>query len=155
MRHIKKYIQINGSSKVTIDEILNMIDTSKMENDPHIYDICEDQFQIYEYLDQGGNNRLTYCYLHRWICTDTEVGIRVWYFDNKPVCISWKPYRKYSETYGWISKDDFISVRNYINSLMDNNGDINIKIIDDLTIDEIVREFDNIEYKKGEVKNIK
>ena len=153
MRHIKKYIQINESSKVTIDEILNMIDTSKMEND--IYDICENQFQIYGYLDQGGNNRLTYCYLHRWICTDTEVGIRVWYFDTKPVCISWKPYRKYDERYGWISKDDFISVKNYIHSLIDNSEDNSIDIIDDLTIDKIVKEFDKIDYKKGEVKNIK
>ena len=153
MRHIKKYIQINESSKITVDSILNMIDTSKMES--YIYDICENQFQIYDYPDQGENSRLTYCYLHRWICTDTEVGIRVWYFDNKPVCISWKPYRKYDESYGWISKDGFVSVKSYIHSLIDNSEDNSINIIDDLTIDKIVKEFDKIDYKKGEVKNIK
>ena len=74
--------------------------------------LCEREFEIYEFEQPKENERLTYCYYHRWICTDTEVGIRVWYLDDEPVCISWQPYRKSNETFGWISKDKFNEVRN-------------------------------------------
>ena len=62
-----------------IKEILKTIDVSKMETDyVDFYEMCETEFQIYEYFHQPKDNvRLTYCYYHRWVCTDTEVGIRV------------------------------------------------------------------------------
>ena len=141
----------------TIEKILREIDTSKKQtNYVDLISMCESEFEIYDYIQQPGDNiRLTYCYYHRWICTDTEVGIRVWYLDNKPVCISYQPYRKSSETFGWLSKDDFDNVREYINSLIveDTNWDVNV--LDNKTINDVVEKFNSIDYKKFEEKNIK
>ena len=137
-----------------INEIIKTIDTSKMERQVvSFYEMCESEFEIYEYLEQPKDNeRLTYCYYHRWICTDTEVGIRVWYFDNEPVCISWQPYRKSDESFGWISKDKFNQVRNYALSLKDDSLDVDI--VDDETINNVVEKFNSIEYKKFEERNV-
>lgn len=138
----------------SINEIIKTIDTSKMERQGvSFYEMCESEFEIYEFLEQPKDNeRLTYCYYHRWICTDTGVGIRVWYFDNDPVCISWQPYRKSNETFGWISKDKFNQVRNYALSLKDDSLDVDI--IDDETINNVVEKFNSIDYKEFEERNI-
>lgn len=138
-----------------INEIIKTIDTSKMETKGvSFYEMCESEFDIYEWLVQPKDNeRLTYCYYHRWICTDTEVGIRVWYFDNNPVCISWQPYRKSNETFGWISKEHFNKVRKYALSLKDDD-DFNIEIIDNKTINNIIESFNTIDYKMFEERNI-
>lgn len=141
---------------VDIDNIIKTIDTSKMVKDGvDFYNMCEIEFEIYEWLQQPKDNeRLTYCYYHRWICTDTEVGIRVWYFDNEPVCISYKPYRKSDEFFGWISKEKFNEVRNYALSLKDGD-DFDVDIIDDETINNIVENSKSINYKKFEELNVK
>ena len=137
-----------------INKIIKTIDTSKMERqDVPFYEVCEREFEIYEWVEQPKDNeRLTYCYYHKWICTDTEVGIRVWYFDNEPVCISWRPYRKSNETFGWISKEKFNEVRNYALSLKDDNFDV--YIVDDETINNVVEKFNSIDYKKFEERNV-
>ena len=139
----------------SIKDIIEKIDVSKMErNHVEFYSMCGSEFEIYEYLYQSEDlPKLTYCYYHRWICTDTEVGIRIWYFENKPVCISYKPYRKSDETFGWLSKNDFEKVRTYAISLQDVVSDINI--IDDKTILDVVNKFKSIDHKPCERLNIK
>ena len=137
-----------------INEIIKTIDTSKMERQGvSFHEMCESEFEIYEWLKQPKENeRLTYCYYHIWICTDTDVGIRVWYLDNEPMCISWQPYRKSSETFGWISKDKFNEVRNYALSLKDDSLDVDI--VDDETINNVVEKFNSIDYKEFEHRNV-
>lgn len=139
-----------------IKKILETIDISKMETKYVDFStICENEFEIHEWLQQPKDNeKLTYCYYQRWICTDTEVGIRVWYFENKPVCISYQPFRKSDEAFGWLSKEDFETVRNYAFSLVDNSNQKNINIIDNETISNIVEKFSTIDYKKFEVLNV-
>lgn len=93
---------------ITIKEILETIDTSKMVDDVPFYDMCEKQFRLYEYISQNSDNiRLKSCPYHTWVCTDTRVGIEVLYFDGKPVCITTQPYRKSDTTYHWLSKKRF------------------------------------------------
>ena len=138
-----------------IDTIIKSIDTSKMEREGvDIYDICETEFEIFEWIEQPlGKENLTYCYFHRWICTNTEVGIRVWYYFDKPVCISWKPYRKSDEQYGWISKEDYENVKKYIFSLkQDDDDDENFNIVNDEIINNVVSNFEKIEFKICERK---
>lgn len=140
-----------------IEKILKEIDTTKMVTKfVDLTNLCDKEFDIYEWVQQPDDNiRLTYCYYHRWICTDTEVGIRVWYLDNKPVCISYQPYRKSSETFGWLSKDDFNNVREYVNSLIDEDKNWDVIVLDNNTVNDVIENFNSIEYKKFEEKNIK
>lgn len=140
----------------TIKEILETIDTSKMEDDcfVDIYSMCESEFEIYEWLNQPKDNvRLTCCYYHSWTCTDTEVGIRVWYLDNNPVCISWQPFRKSNEEFGWLSQEAFDGVKAYIVSLQDN--EVKASILSDDKVNSVALFFDSIEHKKFEQRNIK
>jgi len=139
---------------VNISEILKTIDTSKMERTyADFHSMCESEFDIFEYIQQD-EMRLTYCYYHTWQCTDTYVGIRVWYFDNKPVCISYKPYRKSDENFYWLSVEDFTETHQYALSLMDNRIDTRISTVQDIE-EDFVETAKGIQYKEFESFNIK
>lgn len=138
--------------KITIKKILDTIDLSKMENGEY-YDMFSECFDIHSYLDIN-ETRLTYCYYNSWICTDSLVGIKVWYFDDKPVCISWKPYRKSTETFSWISEEDFNKVKDYAYSFYTKDIQCDDISTDDI-IDDVIVKFSNIEYKQFEKINIK
>lgn len=139
----------------SVNEIIKTVDTSKMEREGvYFLEMCESEFEIFEFLTQPKKNeRLTYCYYHRWICTDTEVGIRVWYFDNEPACISWKSYRKSDEVFGWISEEKFNKVKNYAVSLKEED-DFEVNIIDDETMKNVIAKFNSIDFKKFEKRNL-
>ena len=145
-------------TQITTDEIIKTIDTSKMEKFLDLDGIC-DELDIYEYVYQPEENqKLTYCFYQKWICSDTEVGIKVWYLDNKPVCISWKEDWKCRESFGWISSDSFFNTRTYLRSLIMRSliKDIDfshIEIITDEKINEVVTEFDCITGKTNEELN--
>ncbi len=134
-------------------EILKTIDTSKMERKfVDFHEMCEKEFQIYEWIEQK-ETRLTHCYYHTWQCTDTFVGIRVWYFDNKPVCISFKPYRKYDEKFYWLDKFSFEEVFRYALSLKMEESAPTYKTIAEM--EDITDMAEGIQYKKFETKNLK
>jgi hypothetical protein len=138
---------------INILEILKTIDTSKMErNYADFHAMCESEFEIYEYLQQD-EVRLTYCWYHTWMCTDTYVGIRVWYLDNKPVCISYKPYRKYDENFYWLSSEDFDETHRYAMSLRE-DGDMKYSLVQDIETD-FTESAKGIEYKQFESFNLK
>jgi len=138
---------------INILEILKTIDTSKMErNYADFHAMCESEFEIYEYLQQD-EVRLTYCWYHTWQCTDTFVGIRVWYLDNKAVCISYKPYRKYDENFYWLSTEDFEEVHRYAQSLVE-DGEMKYDLVQDIEVD-FTESAKGIEYKKFETINLK
>jgi hypothetical protein len=139
---------------MNITEMLSTIDLTKMERDfVDLYDICESEFGIEDFLSQEYPLRLTYCYYNSWICTDTKVGIRVWYLDNIPVCISYKPYRKRNEYFSWLTKERYETTRQYILSLKEEDFDI-VNIIDNDELNDVFEKFKSIEFKKFEEFNI-
>ena len=142
-------------SMTTINDILSTIDKSKMETKfVDIYPMCESEFEIYEYISQPDDDvRLTYCYYHSWICTDTMVGIRVWYFEGNPVCISSKPYRKYDEDFAWLSAECFNLVRSYALSLKDESC-FAFTVAADKDVSDVVNKFKAIDYKQFEKINV-
>ena len=128
-----------------IQDFLDSIDTSKVENYSDIYGMCQHEFDIYGWIEQGGNPRLISCYYDTWVCTDSQVGLRVWYLDNEPVCISFMPYRKSTESFQWISKDLFLKVEGYLNSLVSKDFDINI--VDEGVLEIMLEKCNNIDHK--------
>lgn len=63
------------------------------------------------------------------LCTDTWVGIRVYYFHDKPVAISQQTCRKGDEDFEWVSEESYKSVRNWLLSLSEEE-DVRYKITD-------------------------
>lgn len=58
------------------------------------------------------------CYwVSKWYCTDTSVGMKVYFLKDEPVCASMQTARKNDENFYWISDDTFNKTRDYLLSL--------------------------------------
>lgn len=136
------------------NKITEKLDLSKTERTyVDVFQMCQSEFDILEYLEQPKENvRLTYCYTHRWVCTDTEVGIRVWFLDDIAVCLSFQPYRKSDEQFHWRSEKHFVRVKNYLSSLRVEVFDVSI--LDEDTYEEIKAKAKSIDYKAHEFINL-
>ena len=64
--------------------------------------------------------RLKCYWVAKRMCTDTHVGLRAYFLDGKFVCMSHQSGRKCDEEFEWISKEAFLSVKNYLFSLVEN-----------------------------------
>ena len=97
-----------------------------------------------EGLYYSNDERLKAYHVKTWYCTDSYVGIRVYFLDNKPVAISNQNGRKSSEDFGFISKEVVKEVRDYLFSLVEENDFTQVDILDGLD-DEIPSTY-KIEY---------
>ena len=95
------------------------VDTEKLGYDLGIYHM--------EYVEQ---DRITSYFFASWMCTDTEVGYRVYFFDDVPVMVSTQTARKSDEEYGWLSLEHAQQVKEYLLSLLHKDDDLNITIVD-------------------------
>jgi hypothetical protein len=82
--------------------------------------------------DQANDGRLKEYWLQKWQCTDTWVGLRVVFFDNKPVATIWQVARKSVEEVEFLSEEQALKLRQYLVtedkpqfSLVDLNEEIN------------------------------
>jgi hypothetical protein len=67
---------------------------------------------------------ITSYYLGDWLCTDTKVGWRVFFYKDVPVAISSQSARKSDENIEWVSKELYEEVRNYILSFQEFDEEI-------------------------------
>lgn len=58
--------------------------------------------------------RLKAYWLTRWYCTDTWVGTRVYFFDERPVAYSHQPARKSNERFYFVSQADAEALRSFL-----------------------------------------
>lgn len=105
-----------------------------------------EEFQIYESIDMD-NFRLSKKWFESWTCTDTEVGIAVYFLDDELVCISWKPYRKAYEEFWFVSEELGKKLCDYLWSLT-GKDEKNFRLVDKLPdLEEVAS---RIEYKEFE-----
>lgn len=121
-------------------------DATKIQYHDH-YDMCETEFEIYEWLEQK-EDRLGFLPYHTWICTDTGVGINVLYLDLQPVAISYQMYRKSGTEYYWIDAQSKKDVFDYLTSLRSIAEDENVQTIDEMG--DILASANSIDYKQHE-----
>lgn len=83
------------------------------------------------YGDYQEQTRITSYYFGSWICTDTEVGYKVYFLDDKAIAVSTQTGRKYSEEIEWVSEELAIKTRDYLISLLIPKEDkLNISLVD-------------------------
>lgn len=107
---------------MTFREIANKIDKSEENTDSINFDgICED-LDI-SYCGWPRQERLKSYWITNWLCTDTWVGLKMYFLDDEPVCVGFQSGRKSDEQFSWFSKECSEKVRNYIlsNLLSDNS----------------------------------
>lgn len=99
-------------------ELFERIDKDKMFIDRvYIPDFVK-HFELssfdFEYTEQ---NRLISYFFGSWYCTDTYVGYRAYFLDDKPVAVSTQSGRKMSEDIEWVSEEAYHAVKKYVMTL--------------------------------------
>lgn len=118
-------------------DIIDNLDKSETNRDDScVWDLSSLQFDLgicQESVQQDRNNPRLVCY---WIanhyCTDTYVGLRAYFFDDKFVAQSWQPARRSDESFEWANKEGALKVRDYILSLSLENDEFDVKIMSDV-----------------------
>ena len=106
---------------MTIAEIVQKVNkTKEFEEKVYLTNFAEKVFDLYpdEWIEE---TRLTSYYLSDWQCTDTRVGYRVYYFDDKPVAIGHQLARKTGNWIEWLSEEDYYKVKDYVLTFVEKN----------------------------------
>lgn len=100
-----------------IKDIIYKVDKSeKFKCDVYIGEIAG-EFHL-DISNWDCHDRLTSYYIGDWYCTDSRVGYKVYFFDNKPVAVSSQTGRKCDENIEWLSKDLYNLVKEYVISFL-------------------------------------
>lgn len=67
------------------------------------------------------NDRIKVYWLENWLCTDTWVGTRIYFFDSEPVALSIQKGRKFDEEFFWVSREAAEKVYDFLNSFLKEN----------------------------------
>lgn len=89
--------------------------------------------EVVDFLYAGYYEELTElkCYwAFHWVCTDTWVGLRLYYLNDEFVCYSFQSARRASESFYWVSKESREKVRNVIIEKIDIENKTNFELID-------------------------
>jgi len=100
-----------------IKDLIESVNKIKQFEDKiFIGDFAEKAFDLQYIQNWDDQTRLISYYLGNWHCTDSMVGYKVYFFDDKPVAISSQLSRKMYEEIEWISKECYKTVKDYIMS---------------------------------------
>ncbi len=127
----------------TLRKLISEIDKTK-ETDVN-WEKLANIFNLYN-LYYSDDARLKCYFIKKWLCTDTHVGIRCYYLNDEPICISTQTARKDTENFTFFSKQSAIKLKNYLESLIVLEEDYNLDIIEDSFLDEEIPSTYKIEY---------
>lgn len=120
---------------MTIKEALSKINKTK-DNESYVdlWKIADNEFNLtlFDWTDEG---RFKAYFLYEWLCTDSSVGGRFYFFDGEPVAVSTQFGRKQSENFEWISNEAYFKVKEYILSFIEPPD----TIIDLVDLDEEIK----------------
>lgn len=110
-------------------DIANTIDKSKKNEDwIDLYELGREFDLDVPYTDQ---ERLKSYWFGNWYCTDTIVGYKMYFFDDKPVAFSYQKGRKWDEELSWFSENAANDVKAYLVTLLEAKDDeLNISLVD-------------------------
>lgn len=106
------------------------------------------EFDIYDYLDSA-NTRITVSFYEKRLCTDSHVGGRVYFLDDDVIAISYQTGRKSSETFKWVSKEDFEKTHQYLLSLVNDTSEIPFTLLVDEDYEVEMDEGHYVEFAGG------
>ena len=128
-------------------DAINNIDKSERNTTSADYEDFCNEFGIpdfgnwYDEFDE----RVKGYYLIRWYCTDTWVGMVVYFFDGVPVGLSTQSGRKSSKEYCFFNKDIVDKMRSFILSIRKPEETNNLYRLVDIE-DEIIDDYYTVKY---------
>jgi hypothetical protein len=135
-----------------IEELLDLMKDQEAEDYTDLEELFESEFDMHNTYLLSGGDRLTSKYYHSWTCTDTKVGIMVYYLDEKPICLSFQSARKANIDFSWLSIRAFRETKEYAISLSEPAALKEIDLLDNDTLKDMLDRFDKVEYKEFEEK---
>ena len=100
-------------------DAIKFVDKSRENSNSADIDTFAQAVGINEYLGwaKAWDERVHSYWLIRWLCTDTWVGARVYFFDDVPIAIGSQSARKSPEEIEFLSKESADSIYNFIREL--------------------------------------
>ena len=128
----------------TLRKLISEIDfnNERLKSDPNWRDLSR-YFNINE-IDWSDDIRLASYYIKVHYCTDSYVGIKAYFLDNRFVAISEQIGRKYDEEFSFVTDEEAKNVRDYLLSLLKNSYPDNFDLIDGM--DDEISDTYKIEY---------
>ena len=105
-------------------DIAKRIDKSK-ENESYI-DIVELGEELNVECGYVEQDRVRAYWIGNWYCTDSYVGYRMYFLDDKPVAVSIQQGRKCDEEFAWFGRELALEVRSYLISIMQQEEEISL-----------------------------
>ena len=96
-----------------IKDILSLIDNSNKEYDVDLTSLAEELGHEYRYDSCRDDENIEVYWLSKWLCTDTEVGQRVYFLNNEPVCYSQQSARKEDEVFYFFDEECVVKLKQY------------------------------------------
>lgn len=117
-----------------LSEIVGKIDKAEKNRDDNcIWDLSEFQRELNICQESVMQNEREARLMGYWVAktydSDSHVGLRAYFFDEKFAAISFQSGRRSDEVFEWASQEIALEVRGYILSLS-LNEEVNVKIVD-------------------------
>lgn len=128
---------------MNLKQIIEKIDKSRKNED--CVDLCDIAYSEFgldiDYVEQ---ERLKAYWVQRWYCTDSYVGLRLYFLDDKPVAFSMQGGRKCDEYFYWIDEECAIEVKKYCMEFLIKKQDNNYYSI--CNLEEDIGDFYKLDY---------
>lgn len=111
---------------ITLREALAKLDTRVVKSeDPNLWEFAAALNRNYGGLawDPEFDKRMRAYPIRVWMCTDTMVGIYVYFLDGELVAVSCQSARKSSKTYRFVSDEAWTKIHNLLRSLDKDSAD--------------------------------
>lgn len=129
-------------------KIKDLIENFDKKDEDHSFDMetiseALDYTPYALYLSQvEGNERLKCYWAGKHCCTDTWVGVRLYYLDDVFVCMSYQTARKQDEEFLWVNQEAALKVRSYCMEL----DETRIFSVDEIDFEEEIGDGYTVEY---------
>ena len=112
-----------------LKEIIEKIDKSKPSK-VELYGFGYHNFNIGDCCGWFESDELVTYNISEWLCTDTHVGLKLYFLNDVPVAVGRKMFRKQTEHISWISEDLRMSVKKHIEETLDYQDDVEFDLVD-------------------------
>lgn len=109
--------------------IENVIKSKENQDDVDSEEFCQELGLEYGHVNYKlFNDRFKSYWLAKWLCTDTWVGMKVYFLDDEAICISVQTARKSGTDYEFASKESADKLRKFILELrgLDDEDDVQL-----------------------------
>lgn len=113
-----------------ISELLTKLDMTKANEDWVDLDSIAQRYMDIYHLPYVAEHELKAYWLGKHLCTDTDVGYRVYFLRGELIAISCQTARKSDEVFYWVGLDEFKKLQQYVLSLTE-TPEINLLDLDE------------------------